>query len=817
MPAAGSTAPVCVSHSLNNERTSGRTNEQTIKSWAAPLNRVISLNARDVTFKVALDRIAAAGNLRLSYSADLLPLDKAVCISFRKVTLGDALSDLLRGIDIAPVVASGDQVVLAPNAHAAASETEVIAQPLIPLQPVVATANISGTGNDQGTFAFSLLNRRQLSTQPSVSAAMNALVPGVWSWQSPAGFTSLYSVRGASSFGASSPKVFIDGIEVANPLIVAQIAPENIERIEMIRGPQGAALYGADALSGVTNIVTRHESAEDGAPRVHVRSGLALSASDYAAAPTIGKDQTLSIQLGSRDRSGALNFGLGETGAYMPGGYTHHASFDSNYRLVGARSFVTATARLFTQRSGNPGGLMIDSAFATPAALSIQQYTIGARASYRTSDRVTNSLVMGVDGFALGDIADSTAVMSPTDSILRAAGEGALRTTLRLSTVARLATGEHASADLTVSAEHSGLHQYGRPTALTTTTTQWTRVARHPNNPLMDDDSSHKGPPEQEETYEPESGDHSRSGTGVSAQIDAALFDRLALNGGLRIERDAADGANLGTAALPMVGASYAASRGDVSLKLRASYGKGVRWPEMTTRIGEYGDMHARVVRPTLAPEQQSGIEAGIDLMIRGTMGLQITHYNQTASGLQQTVLLGAAQGQPNATYAVQSVGEIGNRGWEMQAFVRRGALSLTGTMSLTDSRVLRIAQGYTGDLQPGDRMLAVPARTMGLDASWLGKGWSASFTAARAFDWINYDRVSLITQSGDVSGAQLRNYWQSYNGFTHLRTLVTTDVARRFTLILSGDNLLGKQVGEPDNLTAVPGRTVSVGVRAAF
>ena len=29
-----------------------------------------------------------------------------------------------------------------------------------------------------------------------------------------------------------------------------------MSRIEVIRGPQGAALYGADAISGVMNIVT---------------------------------------------------------------------------------------------------------------------------------------------------------------------------------------------------------------------------------------------------------------------------------------------------------------------------------------------------------------------------------------------------------------------------------------------------------------------------------------------------------------------------------------------------------------------------------
>ena len=95
-------------------------------------------------------------------------------------------------------------------------------------------------------------------------------MPGVWSWaQSPSSVLSSYaSIRGASSFGLSYPKIYIDGIEVANPLLVSRFAPEPIDHIEVIRGPQGSALYGTDAISGVVNIVTRHEGvASDGDTR----------------------------------------------------------------------------------------------------------------------------------------------------------------------------------------------------------------------------------------------------------------------------------------------------------------------------------------------------------------------------------------------------------------------------------------------------------------------------------------------------------------------------------------------------------------------
>jgi iron complex outermembrane receptor protein len=65
--------------------------------------------------------------------------------------------------------------------------------------------------------------------------------------------------------------------------------------------------------------------------------------------------------------------------------------------------------------------------------------------------------------------------------------------------------------------------------------------------------------------------------------------------------------------------------------------------------------------------------------------------------------------------------------------------------------------------------------------------------------------------------GDALRAYWRAYDGVTYLRAAFTRDLMRGFTLTLVGDNLLDYQVGEPDNLTVLPGRTISLGVRAAF
>jgi iron complex outermembrane receptor protein len=172
--------------------------------------------------------------------------------------------------------------------------------------------------------------------------------------------------------------------------------------------------------------------------------------------------------------------------------------------------------------------------------------------------------------------------------------------------------------------------------------------------------------------------------------------------------------------------------------------------------------------------------------------------------------------------YTFQNVGEITNRGWELKSDVTFAALSLGGTFSTVDSRVRRVAKGYTGDLRVGDRMLEVPAKTGSLTAALTGASWTGSLTASRSWDWINYDAVALAgafsnsTQTdAALVGQELRNYWLRYAGVTRLRASIGRNLFRGLAFTLSGENLLNRQHGEPDNITVIPGRTLSFGLKA--
>src|SRR5437762_38318 len=96
---------------------------------------------------------------------------------------------------------------------------------------------------------------------------------------------------------------------------------------------------------------------------------------------------------------------------------------------------------------------------------------------------------------------------------------------------------------------------------------------------------------------------------------------------------------------------------------------------------------------------------------------------------------------------------------------------------------------------------------------------WSASLTTTRATDWLNYDGLALAAAAttGPIVGQQLRQYWRSYPGVTRVDASATRRLFGGLTFVLTGRNLLDVQRGEPDNITVVPGRTITAGVQAKF
>lgn len=127
------------------------------------------------------------------------------------------------------------------------------------LPPISVTASRTDIPLEQVSGALTIITKQQITHRNAIFVSdILQGVPGVnVSRSGGSGAFTQVRLRGAE---ANQVLVLIDGIEVNDPASGAEfnfahLPANNIERIEILRGPQ-SALWGSDALGGVINIIT---------------------------------------------------------------------------------------------------------------------------------------------------------------------------------------------------------------------------------------------------------------------------------------------------------------------------------------------------------------------------------------------------------------------------------------------------------------------------------------------------------------------------------------------------------------------------------
>jgi TonB-linked SusC/RagA family outer membrane protein len=160
-------------------------------------------------------------------------------------------------------------------------DTEIrieLAEQAVNLAEIVVTGTAGGQekrtiGNAVTTVRAS--DVQELAPAPDLAGLINARAPGVVviPGTGQVGAGPRIRVRGMNSFSLNDqPLIYVDGIRVANDVatgIVVQafgsgivsrlndFDPDNIDRIEIIKGPAAATLYGTEAANGVIQIFTK--------------------------------------------------------------------------------------------------------------------------------------------------------------------------------------------------------------------------------------------------------------------------------------------------------------------------------------------------------------------------------------------------------------------------------------------------------------------------------------------------------------------------------------------------------------------------------
>ena len=149
----------------------------------------------------------------------------------------------------------------------------VLTNVAVSLNPVVTTATGETRREEVGNAIASVDVAKLTESAPitNMNDLLNARVPGVA--VTPAtqtGSGSRIRIRGSSSLSLSNDPIYvIDGVRMTStanfglftgdavPSRVGDINPEEIENIEIVKGPSAATLYGTDAANGVIVITTK--------------------------------------------------------------------------------------------------------------------------------------------------------------------------------------------------------------------------------------------------------------------------------------------------------------------------------------------------------------------------------------------------------------------------------------------------------------------------------------------------------------------------------------------------------------------------------
>ncbi|MDO5622795.1 MAG: TonB-dependent receptor [Paracoccus sp. (in: a-proteobacteria)] len=202
-----------------------------------------------------------------------------------------------------------------------------LSQQTITLDPIILSAGLNPIEAHSYGRAHTVVTADEIEARglASVQDALRA-VPGVAVSSTGPSYTQV-RIRGAE---ANHTLVLIDGVRAAagdSEYILTGLETANIERIEVLRGPQ-SVFWGADAAAGVVNIVTRRDTVGTGAGgSVEFGNGWAASARASTRTETGG----LSFSASTRDDRG---FDYSDTpGGDRDGIRRHTLSFSGDHAI----------------------------------------------------------------------------------------------------------------------------------------------------------------------------------------------------------------------------------------------------------------------------------------------------------------------------------------------------------------------------------------------------------------------------------------------------------------------------------------------------
>ena len=590
------------------------------------------------------------------------------------------------------------------------------------------------------------------------------------------GTTSIYTRGG----GKNANLLLIDGIQVNDPggdFNFAHLTATNVDRIEIVRGPQSAS-YGSNAAASAIQVVTHQGTAEDG------------TASAYGGFEG-GSLATYRYRSGISGVVRSYDYSVGAEHLQTEGAFTNDAyrnltlSANTGYRL-NAVSQLRLTLRTIGSRVGVPnrvGYNLLD-----PDAYRTGQNIIGGARYERTQDRYSQRIQIGFTRFR--DYFQDDLPEGPFDIGAIVKGIAGARGSAGVRLVRFLSTEDLARSTFTVRPDERLVRRTVRLSASQpskTITERRTAEYQATWNYSTQNFLSFGYDLEQERGSTggvlPLRNNH---GFFVSHQHGVAR--RLFLTESVRLEHNSV----FQTKGTPRFAASFLLSG---ATRLKASAGTGISEPSF---LQNFADDPTFVGNRDLRPERSRSVEAGIEQQVFGSrFVLEETVFDNRFRDL----IVFTSLPPPQRSTWVNLEGSRA-RGVESSARLRIAWFRVRGQYTLLDTRVTSAASPTSASTGLGQELPRRPRHSGSVDVT---------ATFRRGFVNLNTTFVGERQDSDGVGFGIVRNprYQKVDLGGSYA-------LRREVDLILRIENLLNRRYEEVLGYTALT-RNVLAGLNVRW
>ena len=757
------------------------------------LARPVTVAFQNTTLVDALSQLRHDLAVPLAYSGDLLPARRRVTVVAQTMSVGDLLTQILDGTGLEVVSTRDGTLVVVRGAVGgtalSASERETaISRALMATgvrqldEVIVMGSAVANAPEREQPTAVAVVGANTLAgaAHTRIGDLIRTLIPGVVLWDAgpSGGPPQVTSVRGVSSFTSRGLKTYVDGVELASPEFFPLVDGRSMQQLEVMRGPQGAALYGPDALNGVLQVETRRGEPGGAARVTRVSATAGPHEPGDVATSALWQDHAASVALNGAQAGLEAGVSYARTGRVgdVPWQQIMTGQAGGTVRLGPVTLQSSARVGRFEY-----GLYRVGNANPVSVGQQLDEQAAGVTLLHSIAPSWQQTLTVGFH-HVNGPRDPNRSFLLDLRLPLGANHEDASRSSVRYATAVDVGDGP-TTATFSGGVEHSR-RVLTRSVRLS--------VASRELVKLFEDDLN---------------------STGAYGQVRLRLASRLVVSGGARAEWSSTVNPDQGAAWASTIGASWAQPLGSSTLRLRSAWGRGLRLPEPGMGRSMATATVQQVANAELIPERQSGIEVGADLYLAQGSWLRATLFDQRADNLIQQVRL--RNTGTDRAFQFQNVGAISNRGAELEAGARLGSLSVVALAYFTESTVLEVAQRYTGYLRVDDALPDVPKSVGSLAVRYGAGRVTAEIGGSWLGSWVGFDRAAAIAvEQGQLASRDTpRDFWIDYPSVLRPWLAVSTDIGSGVTAFLRADNPAQTTRFIRDNLSPPLGRTTVIGV----